>query len=186
MYGLDSYCIIISINIYIYFMICTGMTEIYEDNYDGCSKAQVLDSQGVSRTVFIPMHLEKLYMDAKKDSDSYNDHTPRCPACTGYLKMSVRPRITRDEVKKMSYRVYDRVIKCEKCLKAYLKQTRTYYVVNYSKAEIQRAKSLGMRYDGYVKCWYIFKSSPVNNLKLAALHFDEIDYRSLLGDGSML
>ena len=162
------------------------MTEIYEDNYDGCSKTQVLDSQGISKIVFIPMHLEKLYMDAKKDSDGYNDCNPRCPACTGYLKMSVRPRITRDEVKKMSYRVYDRVIKCEKCLKCHLKATRTYYVVNYSKAEIQRAKSLGMRYDGYVKCWYIFKNSPPNNLKLAAIHFDEIEYYSRLGDGIML
>ena len=86
----------------------------------------------------------------------------------------------------MSFRVHDRVIKCEKCLKKYFKESRIYYDVRFSKVNIQRAKNLGMKFDGYVKCWYINKNMPANNLKMAATYFDEICYTSLLGDGIML
>ena len=147
----------------------------------GTTKTEMPDSEGVMRIVFIPAHLKEAYKKVQADCDKYNSHNPKCPRCHNKLVMSVRPRIQRNAQNNISERVYDRVIKCNDCTKAFFKESRIYFDVQYSKQEVAKAKHLGMKYNGYLKCWYMYKNQPENLLKLATVTFDEVDYDSLTG-----
>ena len=147
----------------------------------GTTKTTMPDSQGVIRTVFITAHLEEAYKKVQADCNDYNSHNPKCPICHNKIVMSVRPRIQRNAQKNISERVYDRVIKCTDCTKKFFKESRIYFDVQYSKQEVAKAKQLGMKYDGYLKCWYMYKNQPENLLKLATVRFNEVDYDSLAG-----
>ena len=67
---------------------------------DGCTKTEVLDSQGISRIIFIPMHLEKLYMDAKKDRDNFNEKIQDVQLVLDTLKCMLE-----QELKKMCQKI---------------------------------------------------------------------------------
>ena len=147
----------------------------------GTTKIEMPDSQGIMKTVFIPTHLEEAYKKVQADCDDYNSHNPKCPICHNKITMSVRPRIQRNAQKNISERVYDRVIKCAECTKKFFKESRIYFNVQYSKQQVTKAKQLGMKYDGYLKCWYMYKSQPENLIQLATVTFGEVDYDSLAG-----